>query len=113
MKKLINKMALVRDNIPHLIKKKGCACNYIILHSDKDYQAMLKSKLVEEANEVRLTSSKDEIIEELADCLEVIKCLKESFNITDEEIENRRSAKEQSKGSFKKRFYLHSFEENE
>ena len=30
-------MALVRDNIPHLIKKRGGTCNYIILNSDKEY----------------------------------------------------------------------------
>lgn len=68
MKKVFNK--LVRDKIPEIIENNNEVAVTKIL-SDKDYQNELIKKLLEEYNEVLNARGKD-LLEELADMLEVI-----------------------------------------
>ena len=72
---------LVRDHIPQIIQMDNKRCKVSILH-DTAYIEQLKKKLIEEAQEVQEASTKQEIILELADLLEVMHALKASLQIT-------------------------------
>jgi len=62
---------LVRDKIPEIIKSEKRNCEYYIA-SDFEYSVELFKKIVEEAIEVQESKSKDDLLEELADVIEVI-----------------------------------------
>ena len=108
MKHIHNK--LVRDNIPDIIKASGKTYKTRIL-DNQEYIECLKNKLLEECNEV-VTASDDHITEELADLLEVVEALKETLNISTEEIESIRHNKGIKNGVFKNKIYLEYVEDN-
>lgn len=63
---------LVRDKVPERICKQGGILYYKIL-SENDFQISLEEKLIEEYQELYHSKNKNEIIEESADLLEVLK----------------------------------------
>ena len=97
---------LVRDKIPEIIEKSGKTCMWEVSPDDK-YTEMLNMKLLEEVNEYLESGS----IEEIADINEVIKAILESTGISEEEIENIRLRKLETRGGFKKRIMLKSVDE--
>lgn len=108
MKIIHNK--LVRDNIPTIIKNSGKTCKVHTL-TKQDYQDELKKKLLEEVNEVLEASSKEHLIEELADVLEVFMALQKSYEIDNESIEKVRTIKAKKNGAFNDQIYLEYVEE--
>ena len=62
---------LIRDHIPQIIEKAGKQCQSHVL-SDDQYKTELKKKLMEEANEVNEAFLKGDVIEEIADVLEIV-----------------------------------------
>ena len=102
MEKTFNK--LVRDNIPQIIESNGEKAFTRIL-SDEEYKKELEKKLNEEYLEVLSSSGKDRI-EELADMLEIIKCLAALEGSSLEEVEGVAKAKSLKRGSFNKRIFL-------
>ena len=103
MEKVFNK--LVRDNIPDKIRNNGEEA-FIRILNDVEYKKELYKKLLEECNEVINSKSKEEVLEELADVLEVIRSIaklegKELDNII--EISNQKRLK---RGGFEKRIFL-------
>lgn len=68
--------------------------------TDEEFAKELKNKLVEEASEVRDTESREDLIKELADVMEVIEALTSLHDITKEEIEKERLLKGQTNGHF-------------
>ena len=102
MEKTFNK--LVRDNIPDIIEKNGEKAFTRVLNNE-EYKTELEKKLNEEYQEVLLSSGKDRI-EELADMLEIIKCLAELENASLEDVIEISKDKSLKRGSFKKRIYL-------
>lgn len=106
MKYIYNK--LVRDKIPENINStEGRKCNYKILN-DKEYLQELDKKIFEEANEF----IEEHSIEELADLMEVIFAIMKARNISIEEVENFRQAKNNKKGSFSDKIYLIDVEQD-
>ncbi len=103
MEKIFNK--LVRDNIPEIIKSKN-ETPYIRILSDNEYKRELFRKLTEECNEVISTSKKDELLEELADVLEVIKALSKTENESLEKIIELAEEKAKIKGAFNSKIFL-------
>jgi predicted house-cleaning noncanonical NTP pyrophosphatase (MazG superfamily) len=59
-----------------------------------------KEKIIEEAEEVYCAKSKDEIIEELADCLEVIRGFAQAIGENFDSVESVRSSKHTENGGF-------------
>lgn len=102
MKEIHNK--LVRDKIPEIIKANGEEPITRIL-TEEEYKKALEEKLLEECYEV-LSSSDKNRLEELADLLEVVKCLSQLENSNMEEIIEIGSLKNAKRGSFKKRIFL-------
>ena len=102
MEKVFNK--LVRDKIPQIIESNGEVAITRILEKE-EYKIELEKKLNEEYNEVLSSSGKDRI-EELADMLEIIKCLAEMENSNLEEVIKVSKQKVLKRGSFKNKIFL-------
>ena len=102
MERIYNK--LVRDNIPEIIKQKGEETIIKILNDD-EYKKELENKLIEEYKEV-INSSGEDRCEELADMIEVIRCLAELENKKIEDIINIADNKSLKRGAFKNKIYL-------
>lgn len=106
MKYIYNK--LVRDKIPENINStEGRKCNYKILN-DKEYLQELDKKIFEEAHEF----IEEHSIEELADLMEVIFAIMKARNISVEDVEKFRQAKNNKKGSFNDKIYLIDVEQD-
>ncbi len=98
---------LVRDKIPEEIEKQGKQYKFKILR-DSEYEKELDKKLLEEVNEY--ISCHEE--KEMADIMEVLKAIKKFRQISDENIEKIRKAKEEKKGGFYNKIYLKEVIEN-
>lgn len=103
MEQLFNK--LVRDNIPDIIRNNGEEAITRVL-SDEEYKEELLKKLSEETSEVINASSKDELLEELADVLEILKALAELNNKSLEDVIEISREKRLKRGGFEKRIFL-------
>jgi len=75
-----------------------------IIHVEKltdiQYNKQLRFKLLEEAEEVRFAKSQQELLEELADVLEVIDSLCALHNLTHKEIKKVQEKKRNKRGGF-------------
>lgn len=96
---------LVRDNIPDIIESNGEKAIYHVL-SEEEYWEYLLKKDSEELEEVRQASSKEEIKEELADKLEIIRAMASYQGFTLDDIIETADVKKEKKGAFSKRLVL-------
>ena len=103
MEQIFNK--LVRDNIPNKIKSNGEESIIRIL-DDEEYRSELYKKLLEESQEVINSKNKEEMIEELADVLEILKSIAELNDKNLEDIIEVAKQKRLKRGGFKKRIFL-------
>lgn len=90
---------LIRDNIVDFVFKSRNEVLNTRIASHEEYLSFLKHKVVEEAKEVLNSNSKEELIEEVADLLEVLKSLCQKNNIVDE-VFKKREAKFLERGGF-------------
>lgn len=90
---------LIRSNLPERMKKEGVSLFGRHL-TEEEFAKELKNKLVEEASEVQDTDSREGMIKELADVMEVIETLTSLHGITKEEIEKERLVKCNINGRF-------------
>ena len=83
---------LVRDKIPEIIKDEY---GYVDFYKadKKEFKKFLFEKLIEESDEVYEAKNKIELMEEIADLLEVIYAILKNENISLEEIEQIRKEK--------------------
>lgn len=103
MEKVFNK--LVRDKIPEIIEKNNEHAETRVLN-EEEYRLELYKKLLEEANEVISAKSSDEILEELADTLEVLSSIAHMENKTIEDVIELSRQKKEKRGGFEKRILL-------
>lgn len=106
MKYTYNK--LVRDNIVEQINSKQGKCATWRILSDSEYEEELDKKLIEEAKEF----IEEHSVEELGDLMEVIENIMEFHKIRKEELQRKQAEKRKIKGSFKKKLYLESVDED-
>lgn len=95
---------LVRDHMPEIIRKLGIVVHEQILDPN-DFIIKLKDKLLEESEEVRRSSSQQELLEELADVLEVISSISAANGLTMKQVEEKRLKKREAKGGFDRKIY--------
>ena len=95
---------LVRDKVPEAVVHAGESVRIYRL-SPEALRSALKAKLVEEAFEVR-DASGDELVEEVADVLEVIDELANVCGISKDELRNARAAKREKRGGFREGILL-------
>lgn len=101
--KIYNK--LVRDKIPEIITAAGGAPEMRIL-DDAEYKKFLRLKLVEEAGETNAAKTRDDVVKELGDVLEVMEAVMKNEGISREEVEALKAKRRDERGGFEKRIYL-------
>jgi len=104
-------MKLVRDKIPAVIKKGGRTPVYCSLkgqENSKAFRYLLMEKLQEEVRELAETEPTlmCAVTEELADILEVVDALLDSYGITPNSLAQVRGKKREENGSFENRIFL-------
>jgi len=104
MKKKYYHRKLVRDKLPELIKITGNEGETRVLGS-KEFEKELKKKLVEESKELE-RASKESVLNELSDILELTKTISEHYKISFSRVEKYQAEKRKKKGGFKKRLFL-------
>ena len=103
MKNKYNK--LVRDNIPNIIKANGEEPIYHTLNDNEYWDALLR-KDTEELEEVKEAKSKDEVLKELGDKLELIIAMAEYHGFTLDDVIRQADKKKETNGGFQKRLFL-------
>ncbi len=96
---------LVWDNVPDIIREKGKECEVREL-DDEEFEIELLKKVEEEASALPETTTRQELIDELADvitCVEYIKSLKK---ITELEMADALERHARKRGRFEKKYYL-------
>jgi predicted house-cleaning noncanonical NTP pyrophosphatase (MazG superfamily) len=109
MKYLFQCEKLVRDRIPDLMADE----NSTLIVETLDHKAhicALKKKLVEEADEVAQASTREEIIEEIADVKEVLDALILKMAIDRKEVDEIKRKKNLRNGGFDRGLYLKAVE---
>lgn len=95
---------LIRDKIPDIINSCNKKCQVKKL-SNAEYKEALKSKLIEELQEI-LLANKDNLIEEIADVYEVIDTLIKVYKLNKKEIIKAQKNKQKLRGKFQKKYLL-------
>ena len=103
MRKNYNK--LVRDNIIDIILNDGGKPAFQIL-DDANFKKALKEKLIEESKELLDAESREDIINELSDVLELIDSICQNNKISKEELEIKKQEKKDKRGGFDKKIFL-------
>lgn len=103
MEKVYNK--LIRDKIVDIIERdnKKAVVHYL---NDEQYKNELLNKLLEESNEVKNAIDQQQMVEELADVLEVVRYLAEISKKELSDIIYLADKKKQEKGGFDKKIFL-------
>lgn len=96
---------LVRDRIPQIIVESGGKANYRHLDEDQVFNVLV-DKIREEAEELRISRSP----EELADLLSIINGLIDNLNLRKQDIIKAERKKTKKRGGFKDRVFLESVE---
>src|ERR1044071_7180634 len=97
---------LWRDKMIDLVEQNhGSKINWRIL-DNQEFNQQLRIKLLEEAEEVTTASSRDKLIEEIADLYEVIDALMSANSITQEEVNTEQDRKRNERGGFMDRKFV-------
>ena len=95
---------LIRDRLPAIMRAQGLQVFDRRLN-DAEFIAALKDKLLEEAQEVGAATSQADLIDELADVMEVIAALADASGVPLQAVEERRQAKRAERGGFAERVF--------
>lgn len=96
---------LWRDKAPHMMDARGSIIHIKKL-TDAEFDQELRVKLLEEATEVKVAKSREELVGELADVNEVIKTICALHAISKEEIDAIQTQKCFDRGGFMERQYV-------
>lgn len=101
---------LIRDKIPEIIKKNG-AIPKISELNDEQFKTALREKLVEEAKELAEVKTKEEILNELSDVMQLIESIAINNNFSISDIEKQKEKKKRERGAFEKKLFLEYVDE--
>lgn len=96
---------LIREKIPAAIDRVGAAYKIRKL-GKKEFEKELLKKVGEEASGLLAAKNKKEIIEELADVLDVVEEVRRHWKIKPSCLRSAQKENALKKGGFKKRIYL-------
>lgn len=96
---------LIRDKIPEKMTRVGAAYEVRRL-GKKEFEKELLKKVGEEASSIPKAKNKSELVEELADVLDVVEEIKRFKKIKTSEIKKTQKENIRKKGGFRKRIYL-------
>ena len=95
---------LIRDHLPAIMRAQGLAVFDRRL-GEAEFIAALKDKLLEEAQEAHEAAAPAELVDELADVMEVIQALASASGVNLDDVEARRQAKRAERGGFEARVF--------
>ena len=95
---------LIRDRLPAIMRAQGLQVFDRRLN-DAEFIVALKDKLLEEAQEVGAATSLADLIDELANVMEVIAALADASGVPLQAVEERRQAKRAERGGFAERVF--------
>ncbi|MFO1012549.1 MAG: nucleoside triphosphate pyrophosphohydrolase [Caulobacteraceae bacterium] len=95
---------LIRDKLPEIMRAQGLAVFDRRL-DDEPYRAALKTKLLEESQELAQAADRDELLGELADVSEVLRAITAAHGFSLEEVEAARLKKKDARGGFDDRVF--------
>ncbi len=98
---------LIGDAIPDKIRKGGGEYDTRRIEDDAEFGQELLKKVAEEAIGLSRVRSKEALLDEMADLLEVLDTLVEHEGISQEDIRAARAQNKERKGGFAKRLFLH------
>lgn len=101
---------LIRDKIPQFFAAPNKTFNVRVL-DNQEFKVSLRNKLVEESQEVLSASTRDDLINEIADLCEVLNYIKLSENISDSDVDSYRLHKKEERGAFDQKLFLESISE--
>ncbi len=104
MRKRYYHQKLIRDKIPEKIKESGGDYEVRVL-GKTEFEKELKKKLLEESKELAI-APKEELLNELADVLELAKSLASHYKIPFPKVEKFQEEKRKKRGGFKKKLFL-------
>ncbi|MFA5358473.1 MAG: nucleoside triphosphate pyrophosphohydrolase [Patescibacteria group bacterium] len=98
---------LIRDKIPEYIASQGGKSETRTLE-DAEYRSELYKKLLEESQELveKQGGDKQEVINEIADVLEVLEAIMKLEGLSQQEVVDRQQQKREERGSFDKKIFL-------
>lgn len=96
---------LWRDKAVDLMKELKSIIHWQRL-TDMEYDYQLRQKLLEEAKEVCASKSKHELMQELADVLEIIEAISDAHEISLEELKTIQHKKKAERGGFEGRKFV-------
>ncbi len=96
---------LWRDKGPARMEATGSVVHVTIL-DDEEYNKQLGLKLLEESHEVCQAQSKEDLISEVGDVLEVLDCIIALHGLSRDEIESERIIKREDRGSLLERQFV-------
>ncbi len=102
---------LVADGLPEKLDRLGSAYSIRVMEQD-EYEQELMKKVAEEARELSIARTKEEMLKELADVLEIIDAIKRAKGLSDEEVAEAKAARLEKRGGFFKRLYMHWSEDD-
>lgn len=104
MKEKYYHQKLIRDKIPERIEATGDFYKTRVL-GNAEFEAELKKKLVEEAQELA-QAPRGEILNELADVLELTKSIASHYKIPFSKVNRFQEEKRKKRGGFKRKLFL-------
>lgn len=100
---------LCRDKLIDIIEKRGSKVHWRQLN-DTEFDAELRRKIMEEAEEVAKAQTKAELIEELADVVEVIDAFCKLHQCSFDDIVAAQHKKREERGGFEGRVFISTAE---
>lgn len=97
---------LVRDRIPEIVSASGGGAR-VVRASEAQAGWLLRQKLVEEALEI-FSGEGEELVDELADLVEVLRSLYRRLGVSAEDVEAARRRKRAERGGFEELVFLES-----
>ena len=92
---------LVRDKIPQIIKKnEDIDVDLKCVKGTSEHLTYLQQKVVEESSELKNAKTKENLVEEIVDVLEIIDTICEIEDISKENIKQVQTEKKQQRGGF-------------
>lgn len=96
---------LIRDNVKQIIEDKGDRCEVRVLN-DEEFKLALLAKVVEEATELSLTTSREEFLAEYTDLMVVLDSLTNLYDISEADVKIALEENMETKGGFEERNFL-------
>jgi len=99
---------LVRDRILEIVEQTGDTYEAVTIENDNDFRLALLEKLLEEAAELTMATTREEFLAEYADLMVVLDVLTGQYDFSEAEVKLAIETNVEQKGLFEKRVWLQS-----